>query len=291
MHYVIGDVHGCYDELMRLLGKIEEQDEDALIYFVGDFIDRGPKVWETLQWAMEHITLDGKYRSVRGNHEEMVCEWFRMVEPFWTEEQKPDMGLKYGFHKVVEEQNCFTREKLTEIVDFFNKLPLNRTVEVTTTSGKQVEYLIAHAYVPEPESISTMSEEERKYICLWERRHYWGFHGSENQILVHGHTPTMDEEYMLRNPGERPGMIAFSRNSINVDSGCCFFYTFHGRNYPCLLSAICLETREEFYSDTVEERFEEYIKRNDSKLLNVLTPEEAARLYTEEYWEENKNRG
>ena len=40
MHYVIGDVHGCYDELMRLLQKIEEKDNDAIIYFVGAYIIR-----------------------------------------------------------------------------------------------------------------------------------------------------------------------------------------------------------------------------------------------------------
>ena len=66
MHYVIGDVHGCYDEMIALLNKIENQDPEAIIYFVGDFIDRGPKVWDVLEWAMEHITLDGKYRAVRG---------------------------------------------------------------------------------------------------------------------------------------------------------------------------------------------------------------------------------
>ena len=53
MHYVIGDVHGCYDEMIALLQKIEERDSEAIIYFVGDFIDRGPKVWEVLEWAME----------------------------------------------------------------------------------------------------------------------------------------------------------------------------------------------------------------------------------------------
>lgn len=48
MHYVIGDVHGCYDEMTALLAKIESMDPEAEIWFVGDFIDRGPKVWETL---------------------------------------------------------------------------------------------------------------------------------------------------------------------------------------------------------------------------------------------------
>ncbi len=59
MHYVIGDVHGCYDEMTALLAKIESMDPEAEIWFVGDFIDRGPKVWETLCWAMEHIAENG----------------------------------------------------------------------------------------------------------------------------------------------------------------------------------------------------------------------------------------
>ena len=44
MHYVIGDIHGCYQDMMALLNKIESQDQDAQIIFVGDFIDRGPDV-------------------------------------------------------------------------------------------------------------------------------------------------------------------------------------------------------------------------------------------------------
>ena len=36
MHYVIGDVHGCYDEMIALLNKIEARDSEAIIYFVGD---------------------------------------------------------------------------------------------------------------------------------------------------------------------------------------------------------------------------------------------------------------
>ena len=41
MHYVIGDIHGCYQDMMALLNKIESQDQDAQIIFVGDFIDLG----------------------------------------------------------------------------------------------------------------------------------------------------------------------------------------------------------------------------------------------------------
>ena len=51
MHYVIGDVHGCYDELAALLTIIERKDKAARFILLGDLIDRGPKVWEVLYWA------------------------------------------------------------------------------------------------------------------------------------------------------------------------------------------------------------------------------------------------
>lgn len=51
MHYVIGDIHGCYQDMMALLNKIESQDQDAQIIFVGDFIDRGPDVDKVLTGA------------------------------------------------------------------------------------------------------------------------------------------------------------------------------------------------------------------------------------------------
>lgn len=44
MHYCIGDIHGCFDEMLLLIQKIENTDKDAEFIFLGDFIDRGPKV-------------------------------------------------------------------------------------------------------------------------------------------------------------------------------------------------------------------------------------------------------
>ena len=87
MHYCIGDIHGCFDEMLLLIQKIENTDKDAEFIFLGDFIDRGPKVWETVNWAMENITKDGKYRSVRGNHEQLAIEWMNNYK-IWLKEPK-----------------------------------------------------------------------------------------------------------------------------------------------------------------------------------------------------------
>ena len=41
MHYAIGDVHGCYQAMKKLIGKIEREDADAQFILIGDVIDRG----------------------------------------------------------------------------------------------------------------------------------------------------------------------------------------------------------------------------------------------------------
>ena len=41
---IIGDVHGCFDTLIALIAKLPT---DAKIIFVGDLIDRGPKIGES----------------------------------------------------------------------------------------------------------------------------------------------------------------------------------------------------------------------------------------------------
>ena len=61
---VIGDVHGCYDELQDLLREIKVRPEDRLIS-VGDLICKGPESARVIAWAMAQPNLD----CVLGNHE------------------------------------------------------------------------------------------------------------------------------------------------------------------------------------------------------------------------------
>lgn len=66
---IIGDVHGCYDELMELLHTQRAHDKDTLKLFVGDLVNKGPKSEHVLDYIMgNNITC----QSVRGNHDEVV---------------------------------------------------------------------------------------------------------------------------------------------------------------------------------------------------------------------------
>ena len=259
MHYVIGDVHGCYDEMIALLNKIENQDPEAIIYFVGDFIDRGPKVWEVLEWAMEHITLDGKYRAVRGNHEEMVLEWYKewlkWRNNFLQTRDRyewPEPRTRYDFYKQLRKRDLLKPYKLEPIMEFFQNLPYNRLVTVKNAQQEEIKYRIVHAWYYHYEKISL---KDQIYANIWERNLCGNTNSGE--IIVHGHTPNLPDDFW-EIPEERAGKIVHEEksNSINIDGGCC--YQNIAPEYPCMLCGICLETLEEFYPYTLTERFEQF---------------------------------
>lgn len=66
---VIGDVHGCYDELMELLGKLKYRPGIDVLVFCGDLIDRGPQIDKVLQFVM----TTPRVHSVMGNHENKLA--------------------------------------------------------------------------------------------------------------------------------------------------------------------------------------------------------------------------
>ena len=78
--YVIGDIHGCVDELRRLIGALPLRLGDSLI-FLGDYIDRGP---DSAGVVAHLIALQSELREVsfvflRGNHEDMLLSYLGLA--------------------------------------------------------------------------------------------------------------------------------------------------------------------------------------------------------------------
>lgn len=157
--YAIGDIQGCYDELMALLKLIEFNDQEDQLWFTGDLISRGPKSLETLRFVRD-LNLRQKAWMVLGNHEihllathylpnlskiqekhsefleilnapdcDLLCEWVRM-QPFFLENKDLGYVLTHAgiFPKwTIENTKIYANElekKLQEgdLIDFFSNI-------------------------------------------------------------------------------------------------------------------------------------------------------------------------
>ena len=73
--YVIGDIHGCIDELRYLIDDLPIEFGDRLI-FLGDYIDRGPNSKGVLTYIIElRKTRDLEIICLKGNHEDMFLAY------------------------------------------------------------------------------------------------------------------------------------------------------------------------------------------------------------------------
>lgn len=75
---VIGDVHGCYDELMSLLESVNYHEGLDRVIIAGDLVDRGPESAKVVEWIrLAHKRSNGLTTAIVGNHDEKYFRWYK----------------------------------------------------------------------------------------------------------------------------------------------------------------------------------------------------------------------
>lgn len=110
--YIIADIAGQHDALMRLVDRFDPRQD---IYLLGDMVDRGPDSKHVIQWAMD---TPGVY-AIMGNHEHMMIDHAR-DQGIYPKGCWEDNGGDSTIHSYMEhwDQNVFLHH-----LEWIEKLP------------------------------------------------------------------------------------------------------------------------------------------------------------------------
>jgi serine/threonine protein phosphatase 1 len=188
MHsYVIGDIHGCADELACLIENLPLETGDRLV-FLGDYIDRGPDSKGVVSFLLElQEGAANEMVFLKGNHEDMFLSYLGLNG------QHGDMFLynggratlsSYGFSTV----NTSTEEAFSLIpsthLDFYQRLLAYYVMG---------PFLCVHAGIHPLKPLSEQTESE----LFWIRNQFiYHSHGLPYTVLF-GHTPQNEVLYDL----------------------------------------------------------------------------------------------
>lgn len=228
---IIGDVHGCATELEELLAalgyQLQTSEEESLwgnVYyahpegrkavFVGDLVDRGPRVLDCVKIA-RNMVHHGSGICVPGNHD---MKLLRMLKG-------RNVQLKHGLAETAAEIDALTEEIrkpfCREMSQFLDAMVSHYVLD----DGKLV---VAHAGMKE-EYQGRGSGKVREFALYGETtgetdefglpvRHNWAAEYRGSAMVVYGHTPVPQPEWL--------------NHTVNVDTGCVFGGKLTALRYP-----------------------------------------------------------
>jgi protein phosphatase len=219
---IIGDVHGCFDEAIELLGKlgyVVAKDDGRYkvshsggrkAVFVGDLVDRGPNSPEVVRLVMDAVETGGAF-CVAGNHDIKLSRALR----------GRDVKVTHGLAESLEQLKPETPEFRKLAADYLDSLVSHYVFD----SGRLV---VAHAGLRE-EMHGRGSGAVRQFAMYGETtgetdeyglpvRYNWAADYRGKAMVVYGHTPVPEAEWI--------------NNTICLDTGCVFGGKLTALRYP-----------------------------------------------------------
>lgn len=191
--FAIGDIHGCYKELMLLFDKLPLDPEKDEVVFLGDYIDRGPDSKKVVEQLIKWKKKYSHWTFLQGNHEDIFYDFVVRKGALyginnWFANGGKETYKSYDGHfgKVNGEFEAPKPPDLPkEHLDFlFKELPLTYETD---------EYFFVHGGV-----IPEASLEESKPFwktLLWAREGFIDSDYDWGKKVIFGHSPNYQKRW------------------------------------------------------------------------------------------------
>jgi serine/threonine protein phosphatase 1 len=204
--YAVGDVHGCLEELNRLLDAIDEDLRQSAVeshlIFLGDLVDRGPQSAGVIHRIIESELPTHGWDCLMGNHEEV------MLDCYEGRRETFDLWLRYGGVQTLESYGLRTADILGpdfDVVAAMQAAIPAKHIQFLNSLKDYVrlgDYLFVHAGIRP----GVPPDEQSSRDLRWIRTGFLDDASDHGLMVVHGHTIVPEVE--------------FRKNRIAVDTGC-----------------------------------------------------------------------
>jgi serine/threonine protein phosphatase 1 len=190
---VISDIHGCNKTLKALLEKIQLTPEDEL-YFLGDYIDRGPDSSGVLDTILELMEQNYTIYPLMGNHEYQALK---------AQKEYDKRSFFYFMSKINKSGDLLNnKKKIKKKYNlFFNGLPLFYELD---------KFFIVHAGF----DFTKKSPFKEKDSILNIRKFTYDEIKAKGKTIIHGHDP-VNYNKMIKKIEKR-------KKIIPLDNGCVY---------------------------------------------------------------------
>ncbi len=215
---IIGDVHGCYDELLDLLLELGYENKKELwqhpagrkLVFVGDLVDRGPKTSEVLKLVMNLVNA-GLAWCVPGNHDVKLLKWLNGKNVQATH------GLQLSIDQLQKETPAFRQQIKTFIDGLISHYVFDNGNLVISHAGLREEMQGRGSGAVREFCLygETTGETDEFGLPV---RYNWAAEYKGKAMVVYGHTPVPEAQWLNR--------------TIDIDTGCVFGGKLTALRYP-----------------------------------------------------------
>lgn len=204
----IGDVHGMYEKLIKLMDKIRFNPDEDLLIFLGDYIDRGPDSGRCLQYI---FALQQQYPDVvvclMGNHEVMMSSYFMQKRGSYNNLIVDYAGswLDNGGLETMKQLDEMDADTKEELLQWVMNLPVKYQYQ---------DYFFCHAGVDPDVPLAVQNE----FDMLWRRQQWWEQYKGEETLVV-GHTPVQKVMKLTGKERRTPKPLFLANHVIMCDTG------------------------------------------------------------------------